>query len=57
MSLRFLKKRIFPIVSSFVVPDSFGLVVLLNSHDLMAKKKAPMMSCEEARATGSLDLE
>lgn len=52
-----LKNRMFPIVRSFVVPDSVGLDVLLYSHDRMAKKNAPVISCDDAMAAGSLDVE
>jgi hypothetical protein len=52
-----LKNRMFLRVSSFVVVDSAGLVVLLYSHERMAKKNAPTISWEHAEARLSLLLE
>lgn len=50
-----LKNLMSPIVISFVLFDSVGLVVLEYSHDRIAKKKAPIISCADAVASGSLD--
>jgi hypothetical protein len=48
-----LKKRMFLRHSSFVVVDSFGLVVLQYSHDLIAKKNAPTINWAQALEHGS----
>jgi len=42
-----------PIVMIFVRFDSAGLVVFEYSHDLIAKKNAPIISCDEATDNGS----
>ena len=49
-----LKNLTFCSVSSFVVLVSFGLVVLLYSHDCIAKKKALMISSVHADDMSSL---
>jgi hypothetical protein len=46
----------FPIVRMRVVLDSEGDVVLLYSHERIAKKKAPMMSCAAALCNGLEEL-
>lgn len=51
-----LKNRMFPIVRVFVVPESFGLEVLLYSQDRIAKKNAPEISCAVAMDGGSSGL-
>jgi hypothetical protein len=45
-----------PTVSKRVVLDSEGEEVRLYSHDLIAKKKAPMMSCTAAWCNGLEEL-
>lgn len=53
-SLESLKNRMLLSVSSLVVVDSLGLVVLLYSQDLIAKKKAPTINWEHANDKESL---
>lgn len=52
-SFLLLKKRMFWRFSVFVVADSVLLVVLLYSHDRIAKKNAPTINWEHALASGS----
>jgi hypothetical protein len=44
-----------PIVSILVRFDSAGLVVLEYSHDRIAKRNEPMISCDVAIDIGSVD--